>query len=224
MKLNFSPSLMCADQLNIQHDLDILVTNGFEMIHLDVMDLHFVPNLTLGFDIVNKLMAFPFVRDIHLMVDKLEIALERLDTRTSDLITFHIEAVNDVNRIINMIKAKGARPGISINPETPVEKIFPYLTSVDMVLLMSIHPGFSGQSFIEDAYSRAEELVTKLKEIKKELYISVDGGIGFEQIKKFSTIGANTFVLGTKSLFKKETSLTENIKRFREFEATLLYF
>lgn len=212
---------MCADLLNLQSQVTLLEKNNFDMLHLDVMDQHFVPNLTLGFDLINQLNTSILTLDVHLMIENIIDAVNMLKTRPSDFITFHVEAPVDIDQTINEIKNKPSKVGLSINPETPVEKIFPYLDKVDMILMMCVHPGFAGQSFITKSYDRGERLINEIKKRNLDMNISVDGGIGMEQINRFSQLGVNTFILGTKGLFFKDKTLEENISTFNKFRFEL---
>jgi ribulose-phosphate 3-epimerase len=189
----------------------------FEMLHLDVMDLNFVPNLTLGFDMINKINS-SIPKDIHLMVKDVPLAVERLQTKPTDYITFHIESGVDIQKTIELVKQK-AKVGLAISPDTPVESLYPYVNKIDLILIMSVYPGFAGQKFIEKSYERLKTLMMKLKEQGRDMIVGVDGGIGFEQITKFNAIGVNMFVLGTSTLYKGD--LEQNILKFEEFISLL---
>jgi len=213
-KLNFSPSLMCADILDLRNQTKLLKENGFDMVHLDVMDLHFVPNLALGFDLINALENLSIIRDIHLMVENVEKAFPMLKVNENDIVTFHMEAPADTDKTINMIKEK-SRVGLAISPDTPINRIFPFLDKIDLALLMSVRPGFAGQKFIVESYGRIKTLMNEVNKLTNKPLVSVDGGIGYEQITKFKALGANTFVLGTSTLFKGD--LLTNLKQFSQF-------
>jgi ribulose-phosphate 3-epimerase len=217
-KYNFSPSLMCADILDLRNQTKLLMENGFEMFHLDVMDLHFVSNLALGFDSVNDLGELAIIRDVHLMVEDVAKAFSLLKLNNHDLVTFHFEAPVETEQTINLIKEK-SRVGLAISPDTPIEKIFPYLDKLDLVLLMSIYPGFAGQKFMVESYDRAESLMKQINQLTNKPLVSVDGGVGYEQVTKFKMLGANTFVLGTSTLFKGD--LLTNLKQFAGFRNSL---
>lgn len=217
-KMFFSPSLMCADLLNMHSDVTLLEKAGFDSFHMDVMDFHFVPNITLGFDLINKFNQFKTPLDVHLMVENVPEVVNRLKTTKNDFITFHLEAPVNTANTINLIKEK-SKAGLAISPGTSPEKIYPYISQIDLLLIMTVYPGFAGAAFVPESYDRAREIVRVVKRQKKDIRISVDGAIGFEQIKKFSDLGINMFVLGTKSLFKG--NLKENAKQFRDFINTL---
>jgi len=208
---------MCGNLLNLQNNLTLLEKYKFDMLHLDVMDLNFVPNLTLGFDMINK-MNTSISKDIHLMVKNVGLAVDRLKTKPTDYITFHIESGINIQKTVELVKQK-AKVGLAISPDTKVESLYPYLDTLNLILIMSVYPGFAGQKFIEKSYERAKTLMMKLKEQGKEMIVGVDGGIGFEQITKFNAIGVNMFVLGTSTLYKGD--LEQNILKFEEFKKTL---
>ena len=217
-KLYFSPSVMCGDLLNLQRDIDLLAAGGFEYFHMDVMDLNFVPNITLGFDLINQLAKQPTPLDIHLMVNNVKLAVERLKSRPEDIITFHVEVPVDTVEMIDLIKQK-SKVGLSLSPDTPASTVEPFIKDLDLVLLMSVYPGFAGQPFQEKVYAKAKEVSEMAAEAGRKILINVDGGIGYEQIQKFSVNGANMFVLGTKSLYKG--NMGEDIKRFNDFRQTI---
>lgn len=192
---------MCADLLHLGEQVQQMEQVSIDFLHLDVMDMHFVPNLTLGFDLINQLGTSSIPRDIHLMVEHVRESVDAIHLKPADVVSFHIEAPVNIADTIAYVKNK-SRVGLAINPDTPLEKIYPYVSQLDMVILMSVTPGHAGQPFDQRVYDKATTLIHWLSEQKLTPLVSVDGGIGPEQIRKFATIGANVFVLGTKSLFK----------------------
>lgn len=217
-KYRFSPSLMCADLLNLDRDVMLLEKAGFASYHMDMMDYHFVPNLTLGFDLIDKFNKYTTPLDMHLMLENVADAVKRLNTQAKDFITFHLEAPVNTAEAIDLIKTK-SHAGLAISPDTKLSELYPYLPKIDLLLIMSVYPGFAGAKFVEGSYDRAAEIVNEVRRQKLGIKISVDGGIGFEQIEKFSALGVDTFVLGTKSLFKGD--LAKNLSDFTGFVRTL---
>lgn len=196
---------MCSNLFNLKEDLTILKKHKFDYIHLDIMDGHFVPNIAFGFDLVNKIDELvPFLKDIHLMMDYPEMAVRNLKLKCGDMVSFHIECRSDPNYTIQQIKDKNAnvKVGIVINPDTPIENIYPFLDKVDLVLIMTVHPGFAGHPFVKTSYERVRILSEYIKEKHLQIIIGVDGAIGLQEIIAFNQIGVRLFVLGTTALFK----------------------
>lgn len=216
-KIILSPSLICADLLDLRNQINLLASYGFNFLHLDIMDLHFVPNLTLGFDLVNQLSEFKIQKNVHLMVDRIEDAIARLKINKDDFITFHLEAESDHLKLINQIKSQ-AKAGLAINPETPIEKIFPYLDKIDLVLLMSVKPGFSGQPFIPQTYERIKQLVNQVQKVPNNPLLSVDGGVGQEEILNLQKSGVDICVLGN-ALFNGD--FKTNLKNFSHLNSII---
>lgn len=216
----FSPSLMCADLLNLGYQTNILYQNGFDFFHIDVMDFHFVQNIALGFDIIRALKRIPVPKDIHLMVENVPVALKHIEVNSGDFISFHIETKSDIESNLKEIKKLGAKVGLVINPNTPLKTIYPFLSKVDLIHLMSVEPGFSGQPFQDFSYTRAQKLSFLISQQKRRILLGVDGGIGFEQIEKFHSLGVNIFVLGTTCLFT--THFEEQVAKFLVFKKTMV--
>ena len=211
-----SASLMCADLANLESEIKKLEKAGIDMLHIDIMDGVFVPNTVFGHDTVQnvrKITSLPL--DIHLMVQSPENYLDKLQTRNHNIITAHIEAIGDVRQLINNIKSMSCKAGLSIKPKTPVEKIEPFLDELDMVLVMTVEPGFSGQKWIPETLNK----VKKLKRIVChnnccDLDIQVDGNIGEHNIRDLRDAGANVFVGGSASIFK-DANYKKNIEQMR---------
>jgi ribulose-phosphate 3-epimerase len=218
--ISFSPSLMCADLLGLERDLAILEKYGFEYIHLDVMDGHFVPNITFGFDVLNRIGEMTEMpRDFHLMMQQPELAVKNLELRPSDLVTFHVESKSDVWPVIQSIKASGARVGLAINPDTPIDSVRPFLDWIDHILVMTVQPGFAGQPFVESSHGKLSELLSITTDYPG-LAVGIDGAVGFKQVETFSRMGVSHFVLGTSALFKGD--LNKQAHKVRAFKAELM--
>ena len=195
-----SPSILSADLLNLQRDITEVEKGGADWHHIDVMDGHFVPNLSFGLPLVKalkKTTTLPL--DVHLMISNPEQMVPQYIEAGADLLTFHVEAANHAHRLVQSIKEKGVKAGIAINPGTPIQYLDPLLTDVDMILIMSVNPGFGGQKFIPQSCERVSALAYKLKELGRfnEVIIHVDGGINDLTIKKVHDAGAKAFVAGS---------------------------
>lgn len=168
------------------------------MLHLDVMDGHFVPNITFGAPVIKSIRhTSDIVFDVHLMIsDPLKYA-EDFVKAGADIITFHIECDSDVKETIKKIKSLSCKVGLSLKPKTPIEEVFPYLDEIDMVLVMTVEPGFGGQSFMYDQMEKVSALKEILAEINKTIDIQVDGGINDETVSVAAKAGANVFVAGS---------------------------
>lgn len=211
---------MCADQLRLADQIKSLEQAAFDFLHVDIMDMSFVPNLAMGFDVLKQLGGYHTPKDIHLMVKNVKLAIQKLQVSKEDYISFHVEAVDSPAEIISSIRKIGVHPGLVINPSTPLEKIFLYLDQVDIVHVMTVEPGFSGKPFISNSYKRVKKLKNEIMALSPQTLLGVDGGIGFEQIVKFQKAGASVFVLGTTSLFK--SNFEEQLDLFKQFREDLL--
>eukprot|EP00002_Diphylleia_rotans_P038004 TRINITY_DN8576_c0_g1_i1.p1 TRINITY_DN8576_c0_g1~~TRINITY_DN8576_c0_g1_i1.p1 ORF type:complete len:220 (+),score=66.50 TRINITY_DN8576_c0_g1_i1:57-716(+) len=195
-----APSILSSDFAILAAEAKRMQDCGADTLHVDVMDGHFVPNLTLGAPIVKSLRAHTTMfLDCHLMVSNPEQWVTDFASAGANQYTFHIEATNDAAALIQKIKATGMRAGIALKPKTPVEQVVPFLDMVDMVLIMTVEPGFGGQSFMEDTMPK----VRALRDLKPELDIQVDGGLDTKTIKVAAAAGANNIVAGT-SIFKSQ--------------------
>lgn len=214
-QIMFSPSLMCADPLNLGYQLQILNKNKFDLFHIDIMDMNFIPNIALGFSVVKALNKFSTHKDIHLMVQNVPLTLKNIAVRTGDFISFHVETSTSIEDNIDSIRKLGARPGLVINPETAIEKIYPFLSFIDIIHIMTVNPGFSGQSFIHTSYDRVKQIKSIILSQNKRILLGVDGGIGYEQIGKLAQYGVDVFVLGTTCLFK--SNFEKQVKKLLAF-------
>jgi ribulose-phosphate 3-epimerase len=197
MQTKIAPSILSADFGRLNEDI-ATVDSDCDLIHVDVMDGHFVPNITIGAPVVAKIKSKKPL-DVHLMIENPENYVEDFAKAGADIIVFHIEAVADPAGLIEKIKSWGVKVGISLKPKTPVSEVMPYLDDLDMVLIMTVEPGFGGQSFMEDMMPKVREV----REKKPELDIQVDGGIDDQTVKIARVAGANVFVAGS-YIFKVE--------------------
>lgn len=201
-----APSILAADFTKLGEQVRVCEENGVPWLHIDVMDGIFVPNISFGTVVYEKLRSqSKMFFDVHLMITEPQRYIERFIKSGADGVTFHAEATKDIAGCIKLIKDNGAKAGISICPETPVEAIKPYLGDVDMVLVMSVHPGYGGQSYISDVNDKIRELRALCGE---DFDIEVDGGIYAENIKSVTDCGANIIVAGT-AVFRGD--IAENI-------------
>ena len=194
-KIQIAPSILAADFARLGEEIAIVANAGAELLHIDVMDGHFVPNITIGPCVIRALKRVsPVILDVHLMITQAEKYLETFVAAGSDWITFHIEAVADPDSLIAKAKALGVQIGIAIKPATQLAEIVKYLPKVDLVLIMAVEPGFGGQQF-------RPEVLTKVSELRRHPYcpknISIDGGIDLRTAVLASKAGVNILVAGT---------------------------
>ena len=214
MKKNIAPSLLAADFFDLSSQMKLLKEGNIEVLHLDVMDGMFVPSISFGMPVISSLRkSVDFFFDVHMMVENPERYLEDFYNSGADGITIHFEACKHIDRTISQIKSLGLRSGISINPATPVSLLENIVSEVDMVLIMSVNPGFGGQKFIPYSLDKIRVL-SKMREKKNpKLLIQVDGGVGVDNIKALSDAGVDEFVAGS-SVFKGD--ILKNIKALND--------
>ena len=211
--IKISPSILSADFSKLGSEILSLEKAGADLIHIDVMDGHFVPNITIGPDIIKSLRKFsklPF--DVHLMINPVDKYIENFSNAGADIITIHPEATPDLSASIQKIKSLGKKAGVSLNPDTSTDKIDKLLSEIDIVLIMSVHPGFAGQKFIEHTLKKVKYLKAKIKEKKLKTEIEIDGGINFETAKLAIDAGVDILVSGTTIFKSNKGDLKKNIK------------
>jgi len=215
-QIKISPSILSCDFSEIGSEIEKLNNSGADLIHIDVMDGHFVPNLTFGPPVISKIRKcskLPF--DVHLMISPVEKYIQDYANAGADIITFHPEATDNIQRTIDVIKSCGKKVGISLNPETPSTVIENYLKKIDLILIMSVNPGFAGQKFMPEVLEKVKFFRSKIKNENLNIDIEIDGGIDFKTAPLAIKAGANILVSGT-TIFKGENNISENIKNLRK--------
>ena len=215
-KIKISPSILSADFSNLRSEIRKLQTGGADLIHVDVMDGHFVPNLTIGPPVIRALRKYtkvPF--DVHLMISPVHKYIKDYALAGADIITIHPEATKNLSSSIKLIKKLKKKVGLSLNPNTKIDVIKKYLKSIDLVLIMSVYPGFGGQKFIVKTLDKIEKL-SKIKNEKRFKFdIEVDGGINFQNSKDVINAGANILVSGTTIFKDNNGNIKKNIKKLK---------
>lgn len=194
-----APSLLSADFANLERDIKMLEKGGAHLLHIDVMDGHFVPNITIGPPVVkaiNKVASIPL--DVHLMIENPSDYVDAFIDAGADYLTVHAEATPHLHRVLQKIKARGIKAGVSLNPHTPLSTISEVLGDIDLLLIMSVNPGFGGQSFIPNSLDKLKRLQKLLVEKNAQhIEVEVDGGVKLDNIKEISDAGCDIFVSGS---------------------------
>ncbi len=214
--IKISPSILSADFGKLGSEVKDLEKSGADLIHIDVMDGHFVPNITIGPEVIKKLRKYttlPF--DVHLMISPVNNFIKDFAEAGADIITIHPEATNNLKESIKKIKSFNKKAGISLNPETSIDKVVPVLSLIDLVLVMSVNPGFGGQKFIESTLDKVKFLRKEIDEKKLNTQIEIDGGINFENSKKAIAAGVDILVSGTAIFKENKGDLKKNIQLLR---------
>ena len=216
-KIQISPSILSADFSQLANEIKRLEEGGADMIHVDVMDGHFVPNLTIGPPVIKALRKYTeLVFDVHLMISPVHQYIKDFADAGADIITIHPEATKNLKESIKQIKTLKKKVGVSLNPDTKIDTITEDLENIDLILVMSVFPGFGGQKFIPEVIKKIE-LLKKIKEEKNYRYdIEVDGGINFTNSKKVISAGANILVSGTTIFKENNGNIKKNIETLKE--------
>ena len=212
-KIQISPSILSADFSQLGNEIKRLEEGGADMIHVDVMDGHFVPNLTVGPPVIKALKKHSSVLfDVHLMISPVHKYIEAYSDAGADIITIHPEATEDLESSISKIKKLKKKVGVSLNPETKINTIFDVLDQVDLILIMSVNPGFGGQKFMPEVLTKIKELKKIQKERGLDFDIEIDGGINFDNSKIAIEAGANILVSGTTIFKSNNGDIKKNIE------------
>jgi ribulose-phosphate 3-epimerase len=211
-KIQISPSILSADFSQLGNEIKRLEEGGADLIHVDVMDGHFVPNLTIGPPVIKALKKNCSIKfDVHLMISPVHKYIDAYADAGADIITIHPEATDDLSASIKKIKDLGKKVGVSLNPETKVSIIKDHLDQIDLVLIMSVNPGFGGQKFMPEVLDKIKELKNVQKEQNVDFDIEIDGGINFENSKIAIEAGANILVSGTTIFKSNNGDIKKNI-------------
>ena len=211
--IKISPSILSADFSKLGSEIQDLEKAKADLIHIDVMDGHFVPNITIGPEVISKLRKYtslPF--DVHLMISPVDNFIKDFAEAGADIITIHPEATNDLVNSIKKIKSYNKKAGISLNPETSVEKALTVLSLIDLVLIMSVNPGFGGQKFIKETLEKVKILKKEIDSKNLKTQIEIDGGINFENAKIAKEAGVDIIVSGTTIFKENGGDLKKNIQ------------
>ena len=215
-KIQISPSILSADFSQLGSEIKKLEQGGADLIHVDVMDGHFVPNLTIGPPVIKNLRKYtklPF--DVHLMISPVHKYIENYAEAGADIITIHPEATDDLKESINLIKKFGKKVGVSLNPKTEIKTLIDEIENIDLVLVMSVNPGFGGQKFMPEVLDKIKELKKIKDEGKYHFDIEVDGGINFSNSKIVLEAGADILVSGTTVFKENDGNIKTNIEKLK---------
>ena len=215
-KIKVSPSILASDFSKLGDEVAAIAKAGADYIHVDVMDGHFVPNISMGPSIVKSVRnktSIPF--DVHLMIDPIEPYIDDFIKAGADIISIHPEANDNIEKCIDKIKSNNVKAGLAINPDTNWEVVIPFLDKLDIIVVMSVHPGFGGQKFIPYALEKLKLLRKKIDETHPHIDLEIDGGVNFENIDSILKAGANVIVAGTTTFTGGEKEYANNISKLR---------
>jgi len=214
--VKISPSILSADFSKLGSEIKDLEKAKADLIHIDVMDGHFVPNITIGPEVIYKLRKYsslPF--DVHLMISPVHNFIKNFAQAGADIITIHPEATDNLGDSVKKIKSFNKKAGVSLNPETPVNKVIPVLNLIDLVLVMSVNPGFGGQKFIDSSLDKVKQLRQEIDNRKLKVQIEIDGGVSFKNSMTIKNAGANILVSGNTIFKENNGNLKKNIQLLR---------
>ena len=216
MSVKVSPSILASNFSSLGEEVQSITKAGADYIHVDVMDGHFVPNLTIGPDVVKSIRDksdIPF--DVHLMIDPVQPYIEGFVNAGADIISIHPEANDDTDACLKKIKSHNIKAGLAINPDTDWEVVKPHMNVLDLILVMSVHPGFGGQKFISSTLDKLKALRKEIDQSGRNIELEIDGGINFENIQSVIDAGANVIVAGTTVFTGGQSEYANNIKKLR---------
>jgi len=218
MNVKLSPSLMCANIGELLSTIKIFEQNDVEYLHIDVMDGSFVPNLQFGTDYIKQLRGLSSIPlDIHLMIERPEEKIDWFDFREGEYVSVHVESTRHLQRTLQRIKDKGARPMAALNPATPLSSLDYVWSDIDAVLIMTVNPGYAGQKLVPQTLQKIAECKMKAASIgRADIEIEVDGNVSLENAIKMAHTGADIYVLGSSCLFHKDRTLADSLNHFRE--------
>ena len=215
-KIKVSPSILASNFSKLGDEVAAIAKAGADYIHVDVMDGHFVPNISMGPSIVKSVRgktSIPF--DVHLMIDPIEPYIDDFIKAGADIISIHPEANDNIEKCIDKIKSNNVKAGLAINPDTNWEVVIPFLDKLDIIVVMSVHPGFGGQKFISSTLEKLKLLRKKIDETHPHIELEIDGGVNFDNIESILKAGANVIVAGTTTFTGGEKEYANNISKLR---------